>query len=195
MLLDISKIGFQVWSTTVRWSDTSTSSLSNSRESDPFSSTSWEQISRRASTSQQKSPNIHTTSVFPEAELGNRIHRSGTIHSSTSHRGINENPENVLQSNQYPHQDVSTSPQGTVPSTSDFDLDAELEASGFTGFPDNQYSTDLAGMQNSEWPTPMDQMQFGMTGIQSQGIPGVPPPQWGDHQYPPQPLGRYAGRP
>lgn len=70
-LLDLAQHGFRVWTATGRWNETSSSSLSHSGGSDPFSLSSWDYLPSSLPTRRLSSPNPPGNTVLPSLEQSN----------------------------------------------------------------------------------------------------------------------------
>lgn len=210
LLLEIARKSFEVWSTTCRWNEALTSSLSNSRgSSDALGSTSWEHIPKPTSSPQRASPKTLAFSVFPNLNSSDDNSHTGAVANfstdqASSIANLRELPEGI------PYSDGTITPslQATMPVSSSFEYGGALGAE-FPAFPQNGYngySANPAGIGSHEWigheMNQMEQMEqmeahantFDM-GIMSHQNTRIPPPPHWHTGYHPHHFGRFADGP
>lgn len=169
LLLDLTQKVFQVWSTTFRFNETSTTSNSHP----DGSSDSWERISGHISTSRRSSPKSSPKSMFPNLERGNQ-RRFSTPSSNPASQGtpmsatmlspqsmVNASTNIPVAQNSLQNIAYSPSQQNGVGLSDNFNL-VDVLGSQIHTFPPTVYPSNIHDEGGGPWMShmQMEQLQF-----------------------------------
>jgi len=210
ILQKAAQAAFQVWSYTLRWKETPTSSFSSLSESDPSSSEQQTSAGELGLLNSLRDVSSISTNIERDIAQNNTDTANASL---LVHTGSTATPNNTPQST-YAIHSISPTSHNAMGISGGFELVANTHGlhTELNTFSQNGYNTNLIQMNDATWSNSLQDMQFSnstagydsihapsgrthnpfnVEGVPTHAMPNLNGPRWGD-QYTDRGFGHYG---